>query len=140
MDITNGSNRLARKGRRALKRQAAAERRPTELPVTFNPKFLDNADGRLQVVRTIRKKVEQLMQDAGGNESTQRAMLVKHTAFLHILLETFETEMAESGRLDLGQFIQATNSLVGLLRMLGLEKRMKNAGTTLNEYVEEKDK
>jgi hypothetical protein len=129
---------LARKGRRALKRQAAAERRRTDLPTTFTPKFLDNSDNRLAVVRQIKKRIEALMQDGGGNESTQRAMLCRHAAFLHVLLETQETELAETGQFEMGVFVQAVNSLVGLLRMLGLEKRIKRAGG-IGAYIEEKE-
>jgi len=123
---------LRRKGRRARKKLDIV------LGKTFTPRFLDDADQRLRVVRSIRRKVELLMRDAGGNESMQRAMLVKHATFLHVLLETQETELAESGSIDLGSFVQAINSLVGLLRMLGLEKRIKKAGG-LASYLEAKE-
>lgn len=133
---TNGVPRskdepLSKKGERSSKTQDII------LSKTFKPRFLDDADQRFAVVRTIKKRVEALMQDAGGYESTQRAMLVKHAVFLHVLLETLETKAAQEGELDMGQFVQAINSLVGLLRILGLEKRIKRAGG-LKEYLEER--
>ena len=120
---------LRKKGRRARKRLDVV------LSKQFTPRLLDDADNRLAIVRSIKKKVELLMHDAGGNESTQRAMLIKHAVFLHVLLETQETELAETGKLDLGSFVQAINSLVGLLRMLGLEKRLKAANGDLSTYL-----
>jgi hypothetical protein len=53
--------------------------------------LLDDADTRLHVVRLMRKRVAQLMESAGGDESVQRAMLVNHATSMQIRLESMET-------------------------------------------------
>jgi hypothetical protein len=67
---------LKRKGQRAQARKDVA------LSTKFTPRFLDDADTRLHVVRLMRKRVAALMDDAGGHESLQREMLVKHATFM----------------------------------------------------------
>ncbi len=87
---TNGEHADIRKqGRRAQKRIQLA------LSKQFNPRFLEDADNRIAVVRTIKKRVEQLMVDAGGSESPQKAYLVKRAVFVATLLETIEVEALE---------------------------------------------
>ena len=56
-----------------------------------------------------------------------------------MILETKEVLAAEGGELDLGSYVQGINCLVGLLRALGLEKRIKSV-TDLKTYLDEKKK
>lgn len=123
---------LRKPGKRAQKRLDVA------LSTKFTPRFLDDADTRLHVVRLMRKRVTALMDDAGGHESVQRAMLVKHATFMHIRLESMETEALEGKPINWGEFTQAINALCGLLGRLGLEKRMKSA-KDLTTYLAERN-
>lgn len=104
----------------------------------FQPHFWQDADSRIAVVRTIRKRVELMKEHAGGNESYQREILCQRAVFVAILLETAETKAAEGEPLDLSAYVQAVNCLQGLLRALGLEKRMKQAGG-LQAYLNGKE-
>src|SRR6266545_174343 len=120
MDERNGQTATIRKqSRRQQKRLGLA------LSKQFKPHFWSDADSRIAVVRTIRKRVELMKSHAGGNESYQREILCERAVFVAILLETAETKAAEGEPLDLAAYVQGVNALTGLLRALGLEKRMK---------------
>jgi hypothetical protein len=109
------------------------------LSKSFHPRFLSDADNRIAVVRTMKRMIERLKVDAGGNESFQKEMLCQHAVFMHVLLETMETKALErEPSFDIGAFTQAINCLTGLLRNLGLERRVKQAGG-LNAYMAERN-
>lgn len=110
---------------------------PVSLPAKFQPRFWQDSDSRVAVVRTIRKRYERLKEHAGGDESFQRDLLCQRVAFISIILETQEVKAAEGDGLDLGVYTQGTNALVGLLKTLGLEKRIKNV-TGLKAYLDGK--
>jgi hypothetical protein len=103
----------------------------------FQPRFWQDSDSRISVVKIIRRRYELLKEHAGGNESYQRDILCQRAAFLSIILETQEVKAAEGNVLDVGSYVQACNGLSGVLIRLGLEKRVKNA-TDLRAYLEGK--
>jgi hypothetical protein len=134
MDGNNGEDEILRKrSRRAQKRLGIS------LLKQFHPRFLEDADTRLHVVRIMRKQVARFMDEAGGHESVQRELLCKHAAFMHIRLESMETEALEGKLLDWGEFTQALNCFVGLLRSLGLERRTKQVGD-FQSYIAGKER
>jgi hypothetical protein len=126
---------LLKQGRRAQKRQEAAK--GIVISRKFSPRFWEQSDSRVAVVRLIRKRYELLKCHCGGEESYQRDLLCQRTAFISVILETQEVEAAEGGSLDMSVYVQAINCLSGLLRSLGLEKRVKNV-TDLSKYLEDK--
>jgi hypothetical protein len=105
----------------------------------FKPRFWQDSDSRIAVVKTIRRRYELLKEHAGGHESYQRDILCQRAAFLSIILETHEVRAAEGGDLDIGAYVQACNGLSGLLIRLGLEKRIRNAND-LRTYLEGKER
>src|SRR6185503_5636438 len=110
-----------------LERKGLQGRQPVTIPKRFTPRFWDDSDGRCAVVKTILRRYERIKEDAGGGESYQRDLLCQRVAFISIILETQEVKAAEGGEgFDLGVYTQATNALTGLLKTLGLDKRMKN--------------
>jgi hypothetical protein len=113
--------------------------RDVTLPVRFTPRFWEDSDNRISVVKLIRQRHELLKAHAGGHESAQRELLCQRCAFVSVILETKEVEAAEGGTLDLGSYVQGVNCLTGLLRALGLEKRMKSV-SDLSAYLDEKEK
>jgi len=123
---------IRKQSRRQQKRLGLA------LSKQFQPHFWQDADSRIAVVRTIRKRVELMKAHAGGEESYQREILCQRAVFVAILLETQETKAAEGEPLDLGSYVQAVNCLTGLLKSLGLEKRIKHAGG-LKAYLDGKE-
>lgn len=122
---------LRKQARRSQKRQSVS------IKGSFKPRFWEDSDSRISVVKLIRRRYELLKSHAGGNESAQRDLLCQRCAFVSVILETKEVEAAEGNDLDLGSYVQGINCLVGLLRALGLEKRIKNV-TDLKTYLEGK--
>jgi|GEM_PF-1567962 hypothetical protein len=122
---------IRKQGRRAQKRKNIT------LSKQFSPRFWEQSDSRVAVVRAIRRRYELLKQHAGGEESYQRDLLCQRTAFISVILETQEVEAAEGGSLDMSVYVQAINCLSGLLRSLGLERRIRNV-TDLSAYLEKK--
>lgn len=108
-----------------------------KLPKTFEPKFWERMDGRVSVAKEIRRRLETLRADAGADASMQRDLLCQRAVFLAVLLESQECEALESGTLDTGGYVQACNALQGLLKALGLDKKVKQTAD-LRTYLEER--
>lgn len=116
--------------------KAGKERRSDKViafPETFEPLFWEDADGRNVVVKTIRKKYEQLKEDSGA-DSLQKEMICQRAVFLATRLESMEMVALDKGQADWGVYVQGVNSLVGLLKSLGLEKKAKQVN--LSDYLE----
>lgn len=118
-----------------LSRKSRSTRPPVKLPAQFQPKFWEESDRRCAAVRAIKARYLRLREDCGGDESYQRDLLVQRVVFLSIVLETQEVRAAEGGDIELGSYIQAVNGLTGLLKTLGLDKRVRNI-TDLKQYLE----
>jgi hypothetical protein len=106
------------------------------LPTRFTPKFWSDADRRVALVREIEGRVERMKRDANA-DSYQKEVLAERAVFLISILETAERDAIEGNApLDTGGYVQAINSLIGVLKALGLERRAKKLG--LASYLEEK--
>jgi hypothetical protein len=107
------------------------------LPQVWEPRALDNADGRCSIIKVLRAKVEKLKTDTGA-DSYQKELLCERAGFVVAILETLETRAMEDGVLDAGGYVQGVNSLMGLLKTLGLENRPIANATSLSDYIEAK--
>lgn len=105
------------------------------LPARFEPRFWEDADGRCAVIRQIRTRYEDLRADAGA-DSFQKDILCQRATFLLAYLETMERKAIEDGQFDPGVWSNMTNTLLGVLKALGLERRAKKVD--LRQYVEAK--
>jgi len=110
----------------------------TTLPTRFKPHFLDEADGRITAVKELRRRIELLKVDT-ATDSYQKEILCERVAFLTAQLETQERKAIEEEEFNAGTYCQAVNTLVGLLRSLGLERQAKKIDS-LASYVESKTK
>ena len=118
-----------------MARQARAKRtKDVAIPKTFTPRFWTDIDGRYGIAKEIRHRYETLREDT-GSDSYQRELLCQRAVFMSVQLETMECEAAEGGRYDVGVYTQMTNALLGLLRTLGLDRKMKDTGD-LQSYLE----
>jgi len=104
-----------------------------KLPTTFEPRFWAGVDGRLAICKEIRRRYHDLKADTGC-DSYQKDLLVQRAIFVALQLESAEVNAMEGKEFDLGRYTQAVNSLLGLLRALGLERKMKEV-VNLREYV-----
>jgi hypothetical protein len=107
------------------------------LPTRFTPRFWQDADRRVALIREIESRVERLKTECDA-DSYSRQILCERAVFLTAMLETNERDAVEGIKtLDTGQYVQAINSLIGVLKALGLERRAKKLGS-LAAYVEGK--
>lgn len=102
------------------------------MPARFEPQFWQDADGRCAIVKEIKRRVEMLIRDAEV-DSYQKKLLCQRAVFVTIQLETMERTAVEQGKLDPGVYTQMVNSLVGLLKSLGLERKVE--APRLSEYL-----
>lgn len=108
------------------------------LPRTFTPQFLDSLDGRCTVARVLRQRFERVRDEVGATTLAKEA-LCRRLVFTDAVLESMESEAAESGKMaDMGAYVQATNAMLGLARTLGLERRANDA-TDLQTYLRQKE-
>jgi hypothetical protein len=87
----------------------------------FVPRFWDEADGRLEPMKKIMKRLKRFREDVCV-DSYQRELLVQRAVFLLLRLETMEVAALQGEPFDQGVYTQAVNSFIGLLALLGLEK------------------
>lgn len=106
------------------------------LPERFVPQFWDECDGRIAVVKEIRRRVELLKTDT-ASDSYQKDILCERAVFICCQLETQERAAIEKGEFDAGRYTQMANALVGLLRSLGLERKAKRLD--VREYIKQKE-
>lgn len=107
-----------------------------EIATTFKPMFWDDLDGRTGIAQTIRDRYAALRTDAGA-ESRQREILCQRAVFMCVCLETMECEALATGKFDAGVYTQMSNALLGLLKALGLDRRVKKVGA-LKDYIRER--
>ena len=126
--------------KRATKRKRQPNRAKSDttitLPQKFVPHFWSDQDRRLAHVREIQKRYEDLVADSAAN-SVQKELLCQRAVFLSIWIETQKVNAASTGEFDAGKYVHAVNSLVGLLRCLGLDKQAKET-MNLSDYATNK--
>jgi hypothetical protein len=97
------------------------------LPDNYSSDWLQRIDKRTKIARAVLCRIAEFEADAGGAESltAARRSLIRHTAWLDAIVDSHELRLAAGEALDVGAYTQALNSLLGLFRMLGLERRAR---------------
>ena len=101
------------------------------IPDKYAPDFVERLDRRTTVAKVILGRIEAIEADMGGPEelSHARRSLVRRAAWLEAVIEGNEQQLASGGGIDVGAHTQALNSLLGLYRLLGLERRQRSIRT-----------
>jgi hypothetical protein len=99
------------------------------LPDSYSTNWLARLDKRTKVARAVLDRIGALESDAGGAESLSHARrsLIRRAVWIEALIEGYELRLAAGEPVDVGALTQLTNSLLGLYRVLGLERRQKPA-------------
>ena len=94
------------------------------IPEQYRADWLDQMDGRLGMVKVIKDRLGMLTDDLGGVEqmSYQRRSLCRRVVWLEALIEQQEIALSRGEEIDQGKWTQAVNSLMGLLKTVGLER------------------
>ncbi len=97
------------------------------IPDKYSPDFADRLDRRTNIAKAIIGRIEIIETDMGGAEvlSHARRSLVRRVVWLEAIIEHSEQRLATGKGIDLGGHTQAINSLLGLYRLLGLERRAR---------------
>lgn len=100
------------------------------LPDDYSSDLVKRLDKRTKVARAILLRVAGLEEDAGGAEvlSSARRSLIRHAAWLDAIVDSHELRLADGQEVDVGAYTQALNSLIGLFRLLGLERKKHSVG------------
>jgi hypothetical protein len=108
----------------------------TELPDRYSEDWLAKLDGRTAIARVIRDRLDELQTDLGGRDSLsyQQRSLTKRAIWMEAIIEQQEIALSKGEEVDQGKLTQAVNSLIGLLKTLGLERRAKDV-PSLAEYL-----
>jgi|HubBroStandDraft_4_1064222.scaffolds.fasta_scaffold01490_2 hypothetical protein len=109
-------------------RDRSRERALRTLPTKYEPNFLERMDARFAIARVIRERVASIESDMGGTEtlSHARRSLARRAAWLEAIIESDEQRLAFGAQIDVGVHTQALNSLLGIFRHLGLDRRQKS--------------
>ncbi len=103
----------------------------TTLPESWSTNWLNRLDKRTKVARAVLNRIIELENDAGGADTltAARRSLIRHAAWLDAVVESHELRLAAGEQIDVGAFTQALNSLIGLYRLLGIERRQRPVKT-----------
>ncbi len=108
------------------------------LPDTYRAGWLDKLDKRTKVARVIMQRIAALTSDAGGEDSLSHAKLslIRRAAFLEAICESHEIKLAGGQEIDVGAYTQSLNSMLGLYRLLGIERKPRPV-RRLHEHMKE---
>ena len=106
------------------------------LPDTYRVGWLDKLDKRTKVARAIMQRIDSLTSDAGGADSLSHAKtsLIRRAAFLEAICESHEIKLAGGQEIDVGAYTQSLNSMLGVYRLLNIEKVVRPV-RTLHEHM-----
>ena len=104
----------------------------SDLPERYRAGFLQRMDGRTDLARRLEFAFQNIVDDCGGaaGQSHLRLALIERAVFLEFALQRWERNILTGKASDeaIGRWIQATNSLLGLAKTLGLNRsKMTNA-------------
>jgi hypothetical protein len=115
----------------ALVARGASTKLLAALPDSYSANWLQRLDKRTKIARAVLSRIAELESDAGGADSlsASRRSLIRHAAWLDALVDSHELRLASGQEIDSGAYTQSLNSLIGLYRLLGLERRTRRVET-----------
>jgi len=98
--------------------------RHSEIPNRYSADWLEKLDGRTTLARAVNDRYHDLTQGLGGVEqlSYQRRSLCKRIVYMECLVEQQEAALSRGEEVDQGRLTQAVNTLIGLLKTVGLDR------------------
>jgi hypothetical protein len=99
----------------------------------FELRVIGEADQRFHVVKQLRARVQQMMDDCQA-ETLAKEFLCARAVYLNSFLESQEVEALEGKKPDWRLYLQAVRALADVLSKLGLEPAVKTA-KRLEDYI-----
>jgi|GEM_PF-2040353 len=111
-------------------------------PKRFETGFLAKLDKRTEIFQLLKTAYDEITSDCGGAENLSHVQLclAERFTFLEFVLRGLERQIAENPKKSetiLSRWIQALNSLTGLAKTIGLERRAKKIAN-LQTYIKER--
>lgn len=105
----------------------SADKLLTTIPDSYEANFVDRLDRRTRLARVVTERINAIETDLGGADGLTHARksLVRRATWLECVVETYEQNLAAGNMIDLGAYTQSINSLLGLYRLLGMERKAK---------------
>jgi F0F1-type ATP synthase beta subunit len=99
-----------------------------EPPIKFSQGWLTELDGRTGIAQMMVERYQAFTDDLGGVDRLSYAQrsLVERALWLEYWLADQERQLATSNEFDVGKWVQAANSLQGILSKLGLNRIAKD--------------
>jgi|SRR5690554_749078 len=111
-----------------------------ELPPQYSDDFIERMDGRTRIAQVVRSRYDALTSDLGGHDalSYTRRSLAKRAIYVEAAIEQQEAALSRGEPVDLGKVSVLTNSLIGLYKVLGLDRVAREV--SLSDYIAAKAK
>ena len=108
-------------------------------PDKYSSNWLDSLDKRTGLAQEIHARYKALSDDLGGHDqlSYQKRALVSRVLFIELSIQQQEQELAAGGEMDAGRYTQQVNSLLGLLKTLGLDRQNKEI--SLSQFIKRQE-
>ena len=99
-----------------------------DMPTSYAPDWLEKLDRRTNLAKAVNERLHVLTTDLGGMEylSYQQRSLAKRAIWMEAIIEQQEAALSRGEDIDQGKLTQAVNSLIGLLKTLGLERQSRD--------------
>ena len=97
-------------------------------PDKFAQGWLSELDGRTGIAQVMRQRYDDFTADLGGADRLSYAQrsLVERALWLEYWLAQQEQGLATGAEFDVGKWVQAANSLQGILSKLGLDRQARD--------------
>lgn len=111
----------------------------TDIPSKHTEGWLDQLDKRTAIAGRMRERFEAFTNDLGGADRLSYAQrsLVERALWLEYWLAQQEQSLAAGNEFDVGKWVQAANSLQGIVSKLGLQRVAKEL--PLTEYLAKRE-
>lgn len=100
---------------------------------------LQGVDMRTHGGRRFKELCADLVHHLAGDPTAPQLAIIRRAAALAVWCERQETSQASGGDFDVQAFTTAANTLRRLLSDLGLERRMRDATPTLDQYLRDRE-
>lgn len=108
--------------------------RNVDMPTEYSPDWLEALDGRTRISRLVNERYQALLDDIGPDLSYQKQSLAKRAIWLEASIEKQEAAMARGEAVESGVLTQQINSLMGVLKALGLERGKRDV-PSLHDFI-----
>ena|SRR6266576_3732540 len=134
--------------KRKTDRRNGVSHKPQSIGESYTPGFLTKLDQRTELCRMLRERFDSIASDLGGVDQLSRikSSLLERFLWLEAVLGKIETTLGlledpKTASALLGTWIQACNSLMGIAKVLGVERQahMMDVKTYVAAYTTAED-